>query len=267
MPFRADLHCHSTCSDGSCTPQELIDLAIEKGLSGLSITDHDTVDAYSAISDNRGLKLLTGVEFSTVLNGKSVHILGYGIDVSSQKLLDFCAKHQERRRTRNRGILSLLEKQGMVISEEELFAIAGHTVGRPHIAELLVSKGYVDSHQKAFQKYIGDGKSCYIQGDHFSIEETLDIIHGAGGISVLAHPHLYHGKRFVKTVLEKGIRGLECDYACFPKAQNAPWHRLAEELSLLKTAGSDFHGKKKPGIPLGASCVDEKTFSTLIISL
>lgn len=267
MPFRADLHTHSTCSDGSYTPQDLVELAKAKGLSALSITDHDTVEAYHQLDITQGIQIIPGVEFSTAWKDKSVHILGYGIDPASPLLLAFCAKHQERRKNRNSAILKLLSSHGMAISDKELYTDYKGTIGRPHIADLMVKKGYVADHKKAFQKYLGDGKCCFIPGAQFSLEETLSVIKTAGGLSVLAHPHLYHGVRFVKEVLQQGLQGIECDYACFPASKNAPWHKLAEQLFLLKTAGSDFHGEKKPGIPLGASCMDEKTFSTLIQSL
>ncbi len=255
---KADLHCHSTCSDGSLTPEELVLLAAEKGLCGLSITDHDTVAAYPHIisfAREHHIQMITGVELSAFHEGKSVHVLGYNFNPLNETLLDFCAQHTGRRLKRNKLILELLDRQGFHIAEEELYQNQSNTIGRPHIADLLVKKGYIKDIQTAFKKLLGDGKACYAQGPVFSVEDTLAVIRAAGGISVLAHPHLMHNKKFVRKVIALGFDGIECDYATFPMELNAPWHSLANELNLLKTAGSDFHGSKKPGIPLGASAI------------
>jgi predicted metal-dependent phosphoesterase TrpH len=266
MSFRADLHCHSTCSDGSLSPEQLVDLAVVKGLQGLSITDHDTVASYPHIIDyaaSKGIKMITGVEFSSHFNEKSVHILGYGFDPSDETLLALCARHQERRKLRNLEILKKLESFNLPITEEELYAIPSHTIGRPHIALLMVQKGYVPDFKRAFNRYLGDGKKCFVPGPMITVEETLAVIKKAGGKAVIAHPHLYSNKKFVRKVLELGFDGIECDYACFSLQFNMPWHTMANEFNLIHTGGSDFHGDKKPGIPLGASSVSIDVFQSL----
>lgn len=271
--FRADLHCHSTCSDGSLTPKELILLAKENGLSGLSITDHDSVAAYpeaQKFAKEVGLALIPGVEFSAEHKTHSVHILGYSFDPSNSSLLALCQRHEQRRKNRNQAILARLAKSNMQIDEEEVIAIAKgdfpdtpHTIGRPHIALAMTKKGYVASPQDAFKLFIGDGKSCFVQGEQISVEETIDVLHQANGFAVIAHPHLLKNVS-IEALLEFPFDGIECYYAQFAAWQNERWLKIAQEKSKLITGGSDFHGLLKPSIPLGSSWVDETRFKALI---
>lgn len=265
--FKADLHCHSTCSDGSLTPAQLIALAKAKGLNGLSITDHDGVEAYPSafeLAAEHGIQMIPGAEFSSHLGEKSVHILAYSFDTSNPELLAFCKKHRERRYSRNEQILQKLSKEGYEITLEELLKSAPATVGRPHIAKLLVEKGYVPDIVTAFKRHIGDGKKCYVPGVKISIEETLAVIHSAKGLAVLAHPHLYQSGKFVRKVLEYPFDGLETRYARLSTRQNAPWIALAQEKNLFQTGGSDFHGAMKPAIDLGSTTVGWENFEKLL---
>ena len=267
--FRADLHCHSRCSDGSLTPLELLEKAHQIGLQGLSITDHDTIKAYDGElfkkAEELGLILCSGVEFSCQLKGVNVHILGYGFDVTSKQLQEFCIKHQKRRRERNLKILLKLRQYQMVVTEEELESIPlVHVIGRPHIAALMLQKGYVSSIKEAFDRYLGDGKCCFDQGGAFSVDETITLIHQAGGKAFIAHPHLIKKSKIVKELLEKKFDGLEGYYALFHKADNQRWVDRAQEKGWLISGGSDFHGDLRPFIPLGASWVDEVTFQNII---
>lgn len=268
MTFRADLHSHSTCSDGSATPQELVRLAKQNGLSGLSITDHDTISAYeTAIPEAKALGILlgTGVEFSSMHDGKNVHILGYDYSLSSSAIREFCIKHQMRRRERNRKILDKLARLNMFIKEEELGE--SRTVGRPHIAQAMVKKGYVSTFKEAFNLYLADDKRCYDPGVSFSVEETLEVIHQAEGKAFLAHPHLMDDGRKIKELLKLKFDGIECHYSkCHPSKEKR-WLKVAKERGLLISGGSDFHGEVKPQIPLGCSWVDEETFYRIFTSL
>lgn len=190
--FRADLHCHTSKSDGSLTPTQLLTHAKEIGLSGIAITDHDTIDAYvEAIPVARkwGLFLGAGVEFSCSLNGLSVHVLGYDFDLDSPVIAALCSKHHTRRIDRLKRILEKLKRLRIQISEEELQQFSTQSIGRPHIAHLMVSKGYVGSIREAFQRYLGDGMPCYEPGETIEVAETLDIIHEARGKAFIAHPH------------------------------------------------------------------------------
>lgn len=272
--FRADLHCHSTCSDGSCSPEELVRLAKQIGLSALSITDHDTIDAYSKATPlcaELGIILLPGIEFSTMLKGVSVHILAYGFDVNNEELASFCALHVNRRRTRNQAILELLTANGMPLSEEDLISTIPigevakkRVIGRPHIAQAMINKGYVTSIQDAFRKFIAEGQPYYVQGPSFSTEETIDLIHRIKGLAVIAHPHLIRKPAIVDTLLNLKFDGIECYYGRFQPKEHQRWLKIAEKKGWLVTGGSDFHGTVKPDLPLGSSWINQEKFSKVI---
>lgn len=269
--FRADLHSHTIFSDGTFTPEELIDHAIEVGLSALSITDHDTVDAYKQAipyAKQKGLLLGTGVEFSSLHKKHNVHILGYDIDVTLPFLHEFCALQQKRRKYRNSQMLEKLRRFRFVIEESELEALESfqRTIGRPHIAKLMVDKGYVKTIKEAFGNYLGDGRCCYEQGESASIDEVIDIIKQASGKPFLAHPHLFNDGGFVREVLTHPFDGIECYYSrCTPEKERR-WLKIAKEKSFLKSGGSDFHGTMKPHIPLGCSWVSKEEFQKIFSS-
>ncbi|MEN9344438.1 MAG: protein tRPH [Chlamydiota bacterium] len=260
--FKADLHCHTTCSDGTMTPKELILHAKEVGLSGLSITDHDTVAAYAEARDvahEMGILLGVGAEFSSVHLRTSVHVLAYDFILDHPEIAKLCLRHTERRKARNREMLRRLSRLGLSIQEEEL--PAGHdTIGRPHIAEVMIKKGYVKTVREAFDLYIGDGKPCFDTGPVVSTKETIDIIHKAGGKAFLAHPHLLKRKRKLKEVFTLPFDGIECYYGRFSHDVVAPFLGIAKEKGWLVSGGSDFHGKNKDYLSLGASWIDEEHF-------
>lgn len=267
--FRADLHCHTTCSDGSLSPQEILLLAKKIGLKGLSITDHDTIDAYASAFEAAqalGIELITGVELSAALNGHSIHVLGYGFASNSKVLKDFCLQHQQRRVERNKAILELLKKNNMPISSEEISAYSPQaigSIGRPHIAQAMVKKGYVSSHQEAFKNYLAEGKPCYVDGKTFSVQETIDLIHQAKGLAVIAHPHLIKNGTIIRALAKMNFDGIEGYYACYQPPENTRWLNLAKDKNWMVTGGSDFHGDIKAHIALGSSWVNEETFRRL----
>lgn len=266
--FRADIHCHSICSDGSDTPRELLYLAKKIGLQGLSITDHDTLDAYTpdlfAEAKKLEIRLLTGIEISSEQDNIPVHVLGYGYDLTYEPLKEFLIQMQKRRKDRNQTILKKLADRKMVISEDELNAFASdRTVGRPHIAQIMLAKGYVSSIKEAFDVYLNEKGLCYAPGIKYLPHEVIDQIHAAKGKAVLAHPHFYHKHSFVRKLLTLPFDGIECHYAKLAKAQEQPWLKIAKERNLIPTGGSDYHGKIKPQIPLGCSWVSQEIFDLL----
>lgn len=265
--FRADLHCHSTCSDGSQSPEEIINLAKKVGLSGLCITDHDTIDAYETALDyavKANIEMISGVEFSCVHKGKSVHILGYAFSTKNKQIKAFCKMHEERRTQRYLSILELLHKADMSVLEEDLKKItSGPSIGRPHIALAMLKKGYVKTVDEAFKKYLGDDKPFYVKGEAFPVEETIDIIHKAGGVAIIAHPHLIKHASTVQEMLEMDFDGLEGYYAKFGKEVDLKWVNVAKNKNWIVTGGSDFHGNVKPHIQLGCSWVNRETFEIL----
>lgn len=264
--FRADLHCHSTCSDGSLSPVELVALAKKSGLSGLSITDHDSVEAYASATDaaaKNGVELISGVEFTTSHHGMTVHVLAYGFNVDHPAIKDLCSHHLERRRMRAREILEKLSDHGMPI-EEDFFVTHDGLIGRPHIAAAMVEKGYVETTDQAFRQFLGDGKICYVQGkDAVSTDETLKIIHQANAFAVIAHPHLVKNRYVILDLLKMDFDGIEGYYAKFFPNKEEQWVKIGQEKGWLITGGSDFHGVAKPKIPLGASWVGLEVFEVL----
>ncbi len=269
LEFRADLHCHTICSDGSDHPQVLLRLAKQMGLQGLSITDHDTMDAYTpeliADAENLNVRLLTGIEVSSELDDIAVHILGYGYDLADTDFKDFLVQMQHRRTERNRAILHKLAQRKMPISEEELKAFATErTIGRPHIAQLMVKKGYVQTTREAFERFLRERGLCYAPGIKYQPREVIDQIHKAKGKAVLAHPHFYKKGAFLRKLLDLPFDGLECYYALLAKELELPWIKIAKERNLIVTGGSDYHGALKPHLPLGCSWVNLHTFETLL---
>ncbi|MEI8366436.1 MAG: PHP domain-containing protein [Parachlamydiaceae bacterium] len=268
--FRADLHCHSTCSDGSKTPEQIIQLAKESGLSALSITDHDSIDAYTTAVEyakKEGITLLPGVEFSATLEGHSVHILGYGFSLDSRSIADLCTRHADRREKRNGAMLKSLSEHGMPLTNDELIAALPpglqHTIGRPHIALAMMKKGYVTSIQEAFNKYLGEEKLCYVQGIEIGVDETIAAIHQGKGIAVLAHPHLIKNEQLTRKLLKEPFDGLECYYGKFYHDAHQHWLKLAKKHDLLITGGSDYHGDIKPNLNLGCSWINAELFQAI----
>jgi predicted metal-dependent phosphoesterase TrpH len=269
--FRADLHCHTTCSDGTVTPPEIIQMACDSGLQGLAITDHDTIEAFKEalpIAQAKQFPLISGVEFSAVHRKANIHILGYSFGLSSIQIHEFCKRHYQRRELRNHAILELLASHGMPLAREDFSADffsdhSQHPMGRPHIALAMVKKGYVHSIQQAFHSYIGEGKPCYVSGEAFSIEETLEIIHQAGGLAIIAHPHLIGNTAILKDLLSMPFDGIEGYYARFPRNVQERWIKIGANKGWIITGGSDFHGSIKPDLPLGSSWVNEETFMIL----
>lgn len=266
--FRADMHMHSTCSDGSLTPLELLHLAHEKELSAISITDHDTIEAYSEDTlkeaKKLGILLCKGVEFSCRHKETNVHILGYHF---KKDLSSFCYEHQVRRRDRNLTILSKLKQRGISIDESELYGETAEpekVIGRPHIATLLIKKGVVKDLREAFQKYLGDDAYCYDPGKPFSVEETIEKIHAGEGKAFIAHPHLMKKNRVIRALLEMDFDGIECYYSMIPRDQEQKWLDMAKEHALLISGGSDFHGAVKLRVPMASSWVDEETFRKIM---
>ncbi|HPE84793.1 MAG: PHP domain-containing protein [Chlamydiia bacterium] len=260
MEFRADLHCHSTMSDGTDSPEELLYLAKEAGLSGLSITDHDTLMAYTdALFEKAralGLLLGTGIELSCLHDKKeNVHILGYGFDHTDVRLKAFCQKHQERRFVRNKEVIALLEKMGMPVGSDWLFDGNGKPkwgIGRPHIAEKLAQKGYVHDVRDAFARYLGDGKPAFVPSSSFSVEESIEILHTVKGKAFIAHPHLIRRRRTLNALLAMPFDGIECYYGNFSADQIEKWVKIACEKNWLISGGSDYHGGIKPETKIGS---------------
>ncbi len=268
--FRADLHCHSICSDGSDDPFELLKKAKNASLQGISITDHDTTAAYTpelfAFAEEIGLRILPGVEISSELEGIPVHILAYGYDMNSVSFATFLREIQRRRTERNQTILKKLADRKMVLEEEDFSVFKTNVIGRPHIAALMVKKGYVSSIQDAFERYLKDQAPCYSPGFKFTPQEVIEEIHLGQGKAVLAHPHFYKKQSYLNKILSASFDGVECYYAALPKEQERPWVKLATERGWIATGGSDYHGSFKSN-SLGSSWVGEKNVQSFACAM
>jgi hypothetical protein len=255
-----DLHTHTTFSDGTFSPKELIESAKEKELSGLSITDHDTIDAYYHLPKIDFL-IGIGAEFSCFFKDESIHILGYDFHLDHPSIKALIQKHILRRKKRNLQILKNLKSFGIDISEEELYTtFTDRTVGRPHIAMLMIQKGHVVDMDRAFREYLAEGKKAYAQGEMISCEETIDAIHDAEGKAFIAHPHLIKRPKIFKALLNLKFDGIEAYYAKFPQSDVDRFLAICKEKKLLFSGGSDFHGQNKVFNQLGSSFVYEEIF-------
>ena len=263
--MKFDLHCHTTCSDGTYTPQQLVELALKIGLDGIAITDHDTIAAFFEL-EKTPLVILPGVEISAEIGDENVHVLGYCFELNNKAFQEFCSVSIVRRRQRNQQIFDKLTALGMPLTEEDIIDPSGKTVtyGRPHIAQAMVRKGYVKAFQEAFSLYIGSHKPCYVAGEKWSPEEAIEALHHAQGFAVIAHPHLIARQSVVRKLLTLPFDGIECYYSRATESTNAKWVRIAEEKNWLKTGGSDFHGSIKPNILLGCSVAPKETAVILL---
>lgn len=263
--FRADLHMHSTFSDGSLTPELLVKESKKSQLSAISITDHDTVSGLEEgrkYAEQEGLFFLSGIEFSATFQEKSVHILGYGFQVDHPEITKLCQLHRERRKERNLSIIRRLKGFGIIIDAEE-FATTDQVLGRPHIAQKMVEAKIVASIQEAFQNYLGEGKKAYVRGEVIPAEKTIDVIHQANGFAIVAHPHLLPVGRWIHALFSLKFDGLEGYYAKLPLEQEKRWLEIALKKKWMVTGGSDYHGGIKPHERLGSSWVNAESFRKL----
>ncbi|WP_319522476.1 PHP domain-containing protein [uncultured Desulfosarcina sp.] len=261
-----DLHVHSTASDGTLTPTEILAMAVQLGLKAIAITDHDTL-AGSAAAISRGipstLQFLTGIEISAdappgFVSDGSIHILGYGIDLGNTRLGALLDVLKAARENRNPRIIARLNALGMDLNADELTPIVGSGVaGRPHIARLMVKKGLADSIDDAFDRFLGKNRPGYVAKYRVPMADAIGAIDAAGGIAVLAHPYLNDLKGqdgfepFLQALIAMGLGGIEAIYPDHPETVATEYCRLARKYNLVITGGTDFHGEVTPGIQMG----------------
>ena len=247
--LRIDLHTHSTASDGELPPADLVRLAIERGLSVIALTDHDSCDGIDvAIEAARGtrLEVIPGVELSCDVSQSEVHMLGYfvdGHDAHFQSMLD---KFREVRFGRAEKMTKKLAALGAPISFERVKQIAGDgSIGRPHVAQALLEAGHVATVTEAFDKYIGRNGPAYVERFRLTPEDAVSLILQAGGVPVLAHPR--EVTSWVEPLVKVGLIGLEVHYGMYDDPTKAELARIARQYGLVATGGSDFHGLNKMG--------------------
>lgn len=257
-----DLHCHSTASDGTLPPAEVVRLAKQNGLTALSLTDHDTVagiEEAAHTAKELGIDFISGIEISAEYpHPGTMHILGYGVDPENPALTNLTETLLAGRDNRNPRMVEKLNEMGVSVSMKEWEAEAkGAVLGRPQLAAILHRKGYVSSIKEAFNKYIGQGAPAYFDKERLAPRAAIERIRAAGGLPVLAHPTQLRRENAaqveteIKNLLDMGLAGVEVIHSDFDRATVNLLNSLAEKYKLLKTGGSDFHGSNKPGIDLG----------------
>ena len=257
---KIDLHVHTTASDGTMCPRDVVSLAAMQGLKAIALTDHDTMAGLAEAGEAGellGVTIVPGIELSTAYQGHEVHLLGYFLDPDAPQLQAYMAWVQQARRTRNQKIVEKLQKKGFAITLEQLEAEnPGATLGRPHIARKLVELGAVESAKEAFRRYLTRGRSCYVAREYIPFAEGAKLIRDCGGVAVLAHPLQYGFDRaalekLIQTAAAAKVTGMEIYYTGYTQSDVNKLFDLAEKYTLLPTGGSDFHGENKPGVQIG----------------
>lgn len=261
LSHAVDLHVHSNRSDGTFSPTELVQYAIQKGLKAFALTDHDTVagleEAIHA-AEGTSLQVIPGIEFSTEYRKKDVHIVGLFIDYQTKSFADYLQNFTDSRKNRNIKLCAKLREEAQIdITYEALLSMFPNAVlTRAHYADFLVKKGYVRSSADAFSQYLGDHTKYFIPREKVTPELAIELILSAGGIPILAHPVLYHlGNdeldKLVSQLKDAGLAGIEGIYCTYEPRDTKAMHALAKKYDLLISGGSDFHGGTKPGLDLG----------------
>ncbi len=261
-----DLHSHTNESDGTLTPMELVQLAMRAKLAALAITDHDTFDGFEKalpFARTASFDLIRGIELNSRLylrgtkQPRFAHVLAYF--PSNEPAAGFHAwlnQQREDRRARNRKLIGALEQRGVAITLEEVEARGRSLTGRPHFARILIEKGYAKDSEDAFQKYLGEEAPSYVQRESHRLEEVIRVVRLGGGIPVIAHPIRLglageQEREVLTSAKEAGLLGLEVYHSEHSTSAQAHYKKLAEDLDLAPTGGSDFHGDLKPTVRLG----------------
>lgn len=246
--MKFDLHVHTNHSDGRLTPSKMVDLAVEKGLNGIAITDHDTTtginEAIEQSNKYNNFRVIPGIEFSSQYQDESVHILGYFIDYKNDSINDTTKALKFNRIQRTKKIINKLNNLNLNITIEDVKVFADEDfIGRPHIARALINKGYVYTIQEAFDRYLNRGKPAYVSREGLSIEEAINLIQNNKGIAVLAHPGLLKNRNIIiNHCISLGIDGIEYIHSKHSKEDSELFYRIVEDNKLIGTGGSDCHG-------------------------
>jgi predicted metal-dependent phosphoesterase TrpH len=244
----ADLHVHTSVSDGKYTPEEIVKKAASRGLKYLAICDHDTVDgvaaAIEAAKKYPGLTIIPGVEMSTLAVGSEVHMLGYFIDYHNPAFRKLLAELSDSRIGRAQAMVAKLNEMGINVEWSRVQELAGDgTIGRPHIANAMLEKGYVSTFKEAFDKYIAQGGPAYVERSKITPAEAVGIIRKAGGLPVLAHPFTVNEpEALIKELKEAGLAGIEVYYNNYSPDERKTLAKLAAKYELIAAGGSDYHG-------------------------
>lgn len=263
----ADLHAHTTYSDGVLSPTELVRLAARSGLKVLALTDHDTVEGVPEAQQagrDLGVRVVPGIEISASF-GKSIHVLGLFVDIGAPWLEAHRRTWKEYRSKRIDRICERLASVGVQLDPDAIRAASGEgSVGRPHVARALREAGFVESLDEAFARYLGDGQPGYVAANYTSVEEAIDGIRQSGGVAVLAHPGFYNLDDRLQTWVDAGLDGIECVHPAHRPAVQKRYRDLCSRLGVLPSGGTDYHGdaKRRGHLP-GAFGLNEAEFAAL----
>jgi 3',5'-nucleoside bisphosphate phosphatase len=243
-----ELHCHTTASDGTLTPSELLALASQRDVKMLAVTDHDTVAAHPEAIEagmQYGIRVIPGIEVSSLFGSTEVHVLGYGVEPADEITTQQLAQLRDARDGRALAMVNKLRTLGIPLSFERVKAIAGDSmVGRPHIAKALLEGNWVSSRQQAFDEYLAEGKPAFVAHQTLSPAQAVELIHRARGIAVLAHPALFAGNldELLANLVAHHLDGVEAYYPMHSTEQSQHYAAYAKAHHLIVTGGSDFHG-------------------------
>jgi transcription antitermination factor NusB len=264
---KADLHVHTICSDGTFYPEEVIKEAARIGLKTVAITDHDTTDGVRPAQlegEKRDVNVIPGVEVSGYIHPFEIHILGLFIDINDSNLVEKLIQLREERVGRISTIVEKLRGLNVNIETAEILNLAGGSPpGRMHVAEVLVKRGYSSSVTEAFARYISDDGPAYVPKLSLTPQQAIELIHGAGGVSVYAHPGLGERDNLIPFLVENGLQAIEVYYPSHTPETVEKYLRIAKEYDLAVAGGSDFHGLRKPNVPLGKVTVSNKMVHAL----
>lgn len=249
MAFYADLHSHSNASDGSDPPARVVERAAAAGLKVLALTDHDTVAGVREAQEagrKFDVQIIEGAELTCYVQGKEVHVLGYGIDIDSDELNSHCEEFQKARIERARQIGDRLADAGVPVDMDKVMAEAdGGVVGRPHVANALIEAGHVADFQEAFDRYLAEGKPACVPKMQVTAKQCVDVIRNAGGVAIMAHPNLGPRVDQIPALIEAGAAGIEVWHSAHDQEGTDKLFVLAEQHGWQKTGGSDCHGSIK----------------------
>jgi predicted metal-dependent phosphoesterase TrpH len=252
---RVDLHVHTVYSDSLYTPLELVDRAVDLELSGIAVTDHDSVDGIAETRElcrSRGIDFIPGVELSATYHDQEVHLLGYMVDHESQSFLRSLEMLKSERLKRTKRILKRLSYMGFDIDLDIVLALAGRgSVGRPHIAAALVEAGVVKTFGDAFRRFLAPGAAAYVPRYHLDLQSAFDIIKDAGGLTVLAHPGVLNHDHLIPDMVKLGVSGIEVAHPFHDPGDVSRYFDMVNQYGLIPTGGSDCHGPGRGSDALG----------------
>lgn len=260
-----DLHTHSTISDGTDSPEQLMRLAAEAGLTAVALTDHDTVDGLDtagSIAEQLGVRLVRGCELSCAVDRGTMHMVVLFLEGEAGPLQDRLAALRNGRDVRNERIVAALADTGVEIDLAEVLEEAGEgAVGRPHVAAVLLRKGYVNSIDEAFDRWLARGRPAYVERERLDPAEAISLAHASGAVTVLAHPRSldltdHELSAALEELREAGLDGIECEYGRYTRHERTALRELARRHDLAPSGGSDYHGHYKPDLSVGVGAGD-----------